>query len=402
MSDAQEKKRSSLLLYGLAMMTLTHTLTHIFTRLYTASFPLLREEFSLSIQQIGMMAAIPPLFQTILYIPSGLITDKIGYKLMLLVSIALAILGSFLAAISSTPILLILAISFVYLNTTIYHPAAYGWTTRIFKRKERPKALGIHGAGATVGTALGPITLSFFIGTLALTWRYAYLFWILPLIISFILVLRIPQQETEDIMDEVESIEEPQTGETRKFFSYSLIFFMIFQVFRTITVHMISTFMPLYIVDEVGLTVSQMGLIYGSISLTGLFSSPIGGYIASRFGAKKWLATSIIIAMTALSLVPLVPGLLLFVATYLTYGFSNHLGIAARSTLVADLTPSRRRGLGYALLFWPGTIMGVIGPILAAYLIEILGMKSLFPISVVLTLIGMIVMLAGVKETPRL
>jgi MFS family permease len=76
--------------------------------------------------------------------------------------------------------------------------------------------------------------------------------------------------------------------------------------------------------------------------------------------------------------------------------------MAARSTLVADLTPSRRRGLGYALLFWPGTIMGVIGPILAAYLIEILGMKSLFPISVVLTLIGMIVMLAGVKETPRL
>ena len=61
-----------------------HILTHIFTRLYTASFPLLRAEFSLSIQQIGMMAAIPSLFQTILYIPSGLITDKIGYKSMLL------------------------------------------------------------------------------------------------------------------------------------------------------------------------------------------------------------------------------------------------------------------------------------------------------------------------------
>ena len=46
------------LLFGLFVMTLTHILTHVFGRLYTASFPIIRDEFNFSIQQLGIIAAI--------------------------------------------------------------------------------------------------------------------------------------------------------------------------------------------------------------------------------------------------------------------------------------------------------------------------------------------------------
>lgn len=63
-----EKKPTSILNYGLLVMTATHTLTHAFQQIHTALFPILKspEEFNLSYQQIGLIAAIPPLCQALL------------------------------------------------------------------------------------------------------------------------------------------------------------------------------------------------------------------------------------------------------------------------------------------------------------------------------------------------
>jgi MFS family permease len=125
-------KKTSILTYGLFVMTLTHTLTHVFGRLYTATFPLIREEFLLTSWQLGMIAAIPPLCQAVLSIPVGILCDRIGSKRMLLISMLFAAAGSLLAATAANPIMLVVAISLVYLNTTFYHPASYSFITRLF------------------------------------------------------------------------------------------------------------------------------------------------------------------------------------------------------------------------------------------------------------------------------
>jgi MFS family permease len=383
--------------FGLFVMTLTHVLTHVFGRLYTASFPIIRDEFNFNIQQLGVIAAIPPLIQALLSIPCGFLSDRIGSKKMLLVSLTLAVVGSLLAAASSNPIMLIAAVCMVYLNTTIYHPASYSFTTRLFSRRERPKALGIHGAGGTFGVALGPLTLSVFLGVLGLTWRHVYLFWALPIGLSSLLVLRVQDiQETYD----ADARDPPSDGssDATRLFTRGLLMFLIYTSLRSVAMQIIGTFMPIYIVDEKGFTIEQMGLIYGSLSLTGLISAPSGGYIASRVGAKRWLATSIVMGIVFLSFLPAAPGGLLFIVLYMAYGFSGTLGMAARSTLVANLTPRRQRGMGYALLFLPGSIMGAISPIIAASLIERFGIGQLFPLSVAIYIASVIILVLGIKE----
>jgi MFS family permease len=390
-------KEGSSLGFGLFVMTLTHVLTHVFGRLYTASFPLIREEFSFSIQQLGLIAAIPPLVQALLSIPCGLLTDRIGSKRMLLASLALAVLGSILAASSRDPVMLIIAVCLVYVNTTIYHPASYSFTTRLFSRRDRSKALGIHGAGGTFGVALGPLTLSVFLGVLGLTWRHVYLFWAVPIGLSALLVLRVREIEADYVPVEDQGAE-AAGSDAKTLFTLSLVLFLIYTSFRTVAQQIVGTFMPLFIVDDKGFTVEQMSLIYGSTSLTGLVSAPIGGVLASKFGAKRWLAVSIVTSMAALALLPAAPGGLAFVAIYMAYGFSGTLGMAARSTLVANLTPRSQRGVGYALLFLPGSIMGAISPVIAAWLIENYGMRHLFPISIGIAIVGLLVLVFGIKE----
>ncbi len=394
MGDIRLSKRLSIINYGLFVMTLTHALTHVFRRLYTASFPMLREEFSLTIQQLGVFAAIPPLCQILLSIPIGIITDKVGSKKMLLISLIFAIFGSLLAASTSNILMLVIAVSLIYLNTTIYHPASYSFTTKLFKRTSRPKALGIHGAGANIGVALGPFTLSLFIA-LGLTWRHVYLFWTFPIALSVLFVLRI-DEVYDDIENKAGETVEPEPGEATSLFTRSLLMFLIYQGTRTIANQMIGTFMPLYIIDEKGFTLEYMGLLVGSFSLMGFLAAPVGGYMAARFSSKRWLMFSIALSLIPLGLIPITPAASLFAILYLAYGFSGTLGMASRSDLIAKLTPRAQRGFGYALLFLPGSIMSAMSPVIAAHLIASFGMGSLFPTSIIMSLTSLAVLGLGV------
>ena len=397
MTETKQTSARGILTYGLIVMTLTHTLTHVFGRLYTASFPLLRSEFNLSIQQLGYIAAIPPLCQTVLSIPFGLLADRYGSKRMLIVSLVVAIVGSLLAASSQNTVMLISAVSLVYLNTTIYHPAAYSYVTRLFLRGDRPKALGIHGAGGTFGMALGPLTLGIFLGSFGLSWRHVYLFWAVPILLGAILSFRLKDVEEENgftVTSEQGGDDEGPTSLLTK----ALAIFLIYTAIQSVAQQMISTFMPIIIVDVKGFTADQMSFIYGTTSLTGLLSAPIGGYIASRFGTKRWLTVSLIMNLLMLGLVALIPGDLSFIVVYILYGFSGTLGMAARSNLIAGLTPRNQRGLGYSLLFLPGSIMGAISPIFAAKLIEVFGINQLFPISMLTAAVSIGVLIFGIKE----
>ena len=66
-----KKNSHGLFSYGLLIMTLTHLLTHVFTRVHTTLFPILQVEFDLSLQQLGLIAAIPPLARRCWPFPPG-------------------------------------------------------------------------------------------------------------------------------------------------------------------------------------------------------------------------------------------------------------------------------------------------------------------------------------------
>jgi MFS family permease len=64
---------------------------------------------------------------------------------------------------------------------------------------------------------------------------------------------------------------------------------------------------------------------------------------------------------------------------------------------MAQLTPSRQRGLGYGLFFLPGSIMGAVAPMIAAFIAENYGLSSIFYASLVIYLVGLVVLQFGVK-----
>jgi MFS family permease len=355
----------------------------------------LQDEFSLSLLQLGLIAAIPPLCQALLAIPTGLVSDKIGSRWLILASLVISATGALLASQASSPIMLIVAVSLVYLNTTVYHPAAYSFVTRLFKPKDRLRALGLHGAGGTLGVAIGPLSITLIMGVLALGWRQVYLFWFLPFLLGIIGMLPIRSEPGEDApVDQAEQVGNPPVT---SLLSVSLVMFLVFIGIRVVANGMSQSFMALYLVDDRGLSTSQASLYIGLNTLVGVIAAPLGGLWAVRYGEKRWLLAVLGLAYLCFGLAIVAPSNTAFVILYLAYGFLTFLGMAANAAIMARLSPGKQRGLAFALFFLPGSIVGAVAPLIAASIAEIFGLVIIFYVSTATFFLSLVVLKFGVR-----
>ena len=394
MDDPRVENNARILSYSLIVMMLTHTMTHSFQNIHTALFPVLREEFMLTNQQIGIIASIPSLCQALLTIPAGLLSDKVGSRKMLLLAMGVACVGALMASATNSPTMLIVAVSLLYINTTVYHPAGYSFVSRSFKPRERSKALGIQGAGGTLGMAIGPISLAVLI-YLGFQWRQVYLFWFFPLLLGIAMILKIKEEPTEDVT--LSDIEKTEQTEASNLLTASLAFFMIFSSFRMMASGMTISFLSVYLVETQGWDFGYASLILGGSYIMGIVAAPIGGFLAARYGDKRWTLTVLAVSYACYILAFLVGGVLPFTLLYLGHGFFNFLGMASNSSIMAKLSPGRQRGLGFALYFLPGSVMGAIAPMIAAFIADSLGMYTIFMVSFAAYLAAVLVLMFGVK-----
>ena len=402
MKSKDASKRFSFLTLSLLTLSGAHMVTHVFGRIHTALFPVFREEFNLSLQQLGVMASIPPLFQVLFNIPSGLLTDRFGHKTLIILSLITAGTAALAVGFSSNAVTLVIFLSILISSVTIYHPPAYSMTSILFPRERRGRALGVHGAGGTLGMALGPISLSLFMGYMLWGWRSIYLFWAFPI---FIYILAIWRLKTPEVEQSAEQEEVPKEAEKqppgrgiRSVLTPAIIGFMIFQATRNMGNQIVQTFIPTYIHDEIGLTVSGASFIYGVASLTGVVAAPLGGYLTDRLGDKRWLMTAIGSSALLLLLSAFTSNIIIFSLLYWCSGFFNFSGMGASSSIIARSTPTSRRGLGYALYFLPGSIVSTVSPIIGAYIAETFGIWSIFPASVAVIGLSLFMLKFGVPS----
>lgn len=389
----ESKGRWEWLSYGLLVMAFTHTLTHVFAAIAPTLYPEFIKEFGLTNQDLGLIASIPSLCSALLSIPIGLVADKIGAKKMILISIAVAMSGAILVWTATTPFKLILGLSLLIVNTTIYHPASYSFTTFLFKPKDRPKALGLHGAGGTLGMTLGPMSLALLVTSLAFNWRQVYLFWVAPLTLGAVAVQFIKYIPSEDVSTKTTE----NQGQATKLLTQGMILFLLFGAVRSMGISMNSAFMNVWLADTKGWDVAFRGIITGANTLMGLVAAPIGGFLAAKYGEKKWTVWTLLASYTCYALAYLLPGNTTFIIFYIASGLFNFLSMAANSAIMAKLSPSKQRGLGFALYFLPGSVMGAISPMIAAFIADTFGMYNVFIACIGVYFLSVGVLQFGVK-----
>jgi MFS family permease len=287
------------------------------------------------------------------------------------------------------------------INGSIYHPPAYSLTSDLFEGKKRSKAFGYFSMGEKVSVGIGIITFSIMYGFFHIGWRYVYLIWALPILLSSLIIwkIKIPKKEVQNenlIQTQKKSTEKGE--KIFKGFSMSFILLLVYISIVTISGALYSNFLSIYFIDEKGLDLPFVSLLFTIGSLSGIISSPLGGYFASKLGDKKWTIISRSINLSLLGLFAISPSNILAIFFFLLFEFAGSLPAAARATLIARLAPERRKGLGYSLSFIPGWVMGSLGSVIGASVAVTFGLWSLFPLAFCILSVGILILIFGIKS----
>lgn len=387
--------RTRVISFSLLIMVLTHVLIHAAGNMRTPLFPILREEFSLTNQQIGLIVAIPTLCTLLFSIPTGLFSDRFGPRKLIALSIVMAAAGAFIGSVSANPWMYIAATTLLTLNTTLFHPPAQSYVSSTTKPKDRARALGIWNAGGTFGVSLGPLSVSVLMGVLALQWRQIYGFWVLPILFGLVTLFFVKKPAEVARRGAPEEWDEGETVET--LLNPNMIVFLLSSTIRRFGGGLTTGFLAIWLAESQGWTVAQMGVMYSASSMLGLVASPLGGEMASRFGEKRWLAATLLASYTCFVLAIALKGFWPFLAFYLAQRFFGILGMPGSIALTARLSPPRQRGMGFALSSVPSSIFGSLASMIAAYIADLYGLYPIFVVAAVIYYIGWGVLQFGVK-----
>jgi MFS family permease len=396
--NIEKNERSTLrqLMSGsLIIMVLTHMLVHAAGNMRTTLFPVLKKEFALTNQQVGLIIAIPSLCQFLLSVPSGMVSDRFGPKKLIAASILIAAVGALLGSVSSTTWMFIIASTLLTFNSTLYHPPAQSYVSDITSPRDRSRALGIWHSGGTTGVSLGPISITILMGLFAFNWRLIYGFWIIPILLGLVALyfLKPPSEiVTEEERDKWEESEAVNT-----LLNTNMMFLLLSGTVRRFGGGLTTGFLSIWLAESQGWTISQIGILLGISSLMGIVAGPLGGELASRFGEKPWFSGTLLGSYIFFALAFFVKGFWPFFILYIAHRFFGILGMPANMTLTARFSPPRQRGVGFALSSIPMNVAMPVAALVAAYIADNYGLYFIFMTTMVIYFVGLAIFQLGVR-----
>ncbi len=344
----------------LATVTSAHFAHHVTNSLLTPLLPLIRDAFTLSYAESGLLVSAYGISIGGSNMPMGALADRIGSKPVIvigligtgLLSLALAATGAYWQLLALLVLLGLVAGS--------YHAPAAALLARVFPQEVRGAALGLHITGGHLSLFITPAVAGLLVATTG-TWRTSYLWLAAAPLLTALLVwrLRVPPRPAQSAEHEHIGIVRSLIDVARTvgpLVMLSIVFQMLYAA--------ILAFLALYLVDAREIPPAQAAVYVGAPQVIGVLGSPLGGYLSDRLGRRAVILTGMVLVGPALYALTIVPLALLPVAL-LGIGLASALRQTVTEVLVMDSAPPQRRAIvmgGYYMMFQQ--LGGIAAPLL--------------------------------------
>ena len=301
MQDAQSSTpvdRSHLPLGGRTIMpglASGHVVFHWVIQSFIVVLPEIQAAFGLSAVGVGGLLSAREVAAGIVALPGGVVVDIVRrfWGLLLAVCLAACALGSLAIGISPIYILLLIGIAVVAASHSIWHLPASSSLSYHFAQR-RGMALSVHGVGGSIGDVAGPIATGALL--LLLTWQLLLsVYAAVPLVLAVLAMWafrnigRVSGEEQSDI-DLASRVQ--ATRELLK--NPALWGLMTVRGLRSMALVSLVTILPLYLDNELAVSVWSRGFHVGLLIAVGLVAKTGAGYLSDRFGRKQVLVPGLI------------------------------------------------------------------------------------------------------------
>ena len=352
--------------------SVAHGLTHGVELVYGAVLLVVALEYDASLALLGAVANASAIAYSFMALPAGQAADKLGSKKMVTISVGGSGIAALLAAASPNVAVLTVALVLMGVLGGLYHPAGLSLITRGVR--QRARALGIHGAGGNIGTALAPMIAGGVAGIW--NWRASFLVFAILAITITIASFRYRVEETDPAGPSAAAIDTPTllVPLTMMFIINAGFGF----IFRGVT-----TFLPLHLATNLRFNIAGfdpvvIGGAFATLALLfGVAGQYLGGELGERVKRHKLLAPLAALTVPALFATAASDGALLLVAAS-AFVFFNFMAQPTAVAMISDFAARHVHGRVYGLTSLTGFGIGSFAGVGGGFIAEQAGVHWVF------------------------
>jgi len=366
-------------------ISFSHLLNDTIQSIIPSIYPQLKESFSLSFVQVGLITLTFQMAASLLQPLVGLYTDKKPQPFSLAIGMTFTLTGLVLLAYVNSFSGVLISVGLIGVGSSVFHPEA-SKVAYMAAGPRRGLAQSIFQVGGNAGSAIGPLLAAFIIlplGRHSISW-----FSIMALLAIFVLwrvgvwynvsYLQINKRTKRAVIPH-------HLPKSKIVLSIIILLLLIFSKFFYMTG--ISSYFTFYVIDRFGVSVQQSQLYLFIFLASVAIGTLAGGPIGDRIGRKYVIWVSILGVAPFSLVLPyanlLWTGILIFIiGLILASAFSSILVYAQ------ELLPGKI-GMVSGLFFGFAFGMGGIGSALLGKLADVTSIEYVYKVCSFLPLIGL-------------
>lgn len=358
------------------------------------------EQFGLNNAQLGLVNSIFFLAYAITQIPSGMLGDKFGRKLVISLGFILFGVTTYLSGVASAFGIFMLFRVLTGVGEGAYYGPQYAMSTEAIPTKSLTLGTAIINSGMAFGTSGGYLLSSKLVLENEESWSKPFFIMAIPTIIVGVLFFALlkekvirpedqGKQTKEEVAVEKEKISMKEIfGNKNLLLSFILCFCSIYANF------VIITWLPQFLQVERGFTGTSVGFISSLVPWASIPGALLFARISDKFKVTKKLVFFLVpISLVATFGIAFVQNRTLLIVVLIIYGLTGKL--ALDPILVAFVTknaPKKALSTVLSAYNFVGMSGSILAPYITGYIADKAGsMKIGFYLASVMLLIGMLV-----------
>lgn len=360
------------------LIALGHTFTHWCPATFYLLLPYLVQELGLSYSQAGFLITVRVVANLAVNIPSGILVDMIGQR-GLLMALALIFTGVpyFFVGVSHSFFWVALFMAFVGVGNYLWHPAAISTLSEHYPER-RGFAIAIHAVGPNIGESLAPLLVGILL--LFLSWRNVLFINLIPgIVITFVLwKFLFGKLQSRVSSKKGLSFTEYLGGMKKMARNPSILLLVLVAGMRSMTQQGLSTFLPIYLTNHLGLSSALAGLYLSITQTAGLIGTPIAGSISDRAGRKRVLTAGLVSTSLFLFILAYFQLTWLFITALALLGFFLYAVRPVIWAWVLDLGPKELGGSMVGFFSGSQALLSSLSPVICGFIADRWGILAAF------------------------
>lgn len=372
----------------LVIISISHFLNDMIQSVVPSIYPMIKEDFSLSFAEIGLITFVFQLASSILQPFTGLYADRHPQPYALSLGMCFTLAGLLLLAFAGNFWMIILAVSIIGFGSTVFHPEA-SRVAQMASGGKKSLAQSIFQVGGNGGSAVGPLLAAIIVlpfGQWAISW------FAIAAIFASLIMLKVGRWYKALIAyreDHSIAAPAPNTDISALRKRMALIILVVLVFSKYFYTACITNYFTFFLIDKFHVSVQTSQFCLFAFLAAFAIGTVAGGMFGDKFGRKYVIWFSILGAAPFALALPFVESLWLTVVMAFMSGLVIASAFSSIVVYATDLMPDKLgliAGIFFGLMFG----LGGLGAAFFGWLADKTSVEYIFRVSAFLPLLGIV------------